>query len=86
MPIYQRTCNKCEFSEENIEKFLESDIPKDCPDCKMKNSFIKDVSSGTAFKMKGECNAEDGYTYSYTNCKANFKGKGGKHGTRKRFG
>ena len=86
MPLYQRTCEDCGFTEENIEKMSEGDIPKDCPECKKKDSFIKGISTGTDFRLKGEGWAEQGYTHEYTNSKAGRANKGGKHGTRKRFG
>lgn len=75
MPLYQRTCKKCEFSCENIEKISEGDISKDCPECETADSFIKDISSGTSFKLKGEGWASDGYDYSYTTCKAGMNEK-----------
>ncbi len=78
MPIYQRTCTKCNFTDENIEKIPEGEVNKDCPECGEKESFQKDISTGTAFKFSGECNASDGYTYEYTDCKANNAAKGDK--------
>lgn len=78
MPIYQRTCTKCNFTEENIERMSEGEVAKDCPECGEINTFTKDISTGTAFKFSGECNASDGYSYEYTDCKANAAGKGDK--------
>lgn len=85
MPIYQRTCTECEFTDEAIESINDGDIIKECPKCK-KETFKKGVSTGTNFQLKGENWAKDGYTYEYTNSLAGRANKGGKHGTRKRGG
>ena len=84
MPIYERTCSKCKFTGDSFDKISEADEILKCPECG-EQTFERDgISTGTGFRLKGECWAKDGYTNEYTNSKANFKGRGTKQGLRKR--
>ena len=83
MPIYERTCTECEFTEDSFDKMSEADEILICPKCN-KQTFKRDGISTTGFRLKGECWEKDGYTNEYTNSKANFGGRGNKQGLRKR--
>ena len=83
MPIYERTCSDCGFSDDSFDKMSDSDKILMCPECK-KYTFERDGISTTGFRLNGEGWEKDGYQHEYTNSKVNFKGRGTKQGLRKR--
>ena len=53
MPRYDFICNICNYKE---ERYVSINYPKlsKCPQCDIKNSFIRCISKGSGFILKGD--------------------------------
>lgn len=51
MPIYEYRCNKCEATDEVLQK-VSDPAPEECPSCGTKKSMEKLISQ-TSFQLKG---------------------------------
>jgi putative FmdB family regulatory protein len=72
MPIYDMQCQTCQKVVEVITLNVNDELPISCG-C---GGSLKKVFDGNfGFKMSGECNASDGYTYRYMDCKAGTDSK-----------
>jgi predicted nucleic acid-binding Zn ribbon protein len=70
VPIYNYVCNKCGNEVEVITTSVSKDKILNPPLCECCGMVMKRSYGDFGFKMVGECNAADGYTYEYTKCKA----------------
>ena len=60
MPMYQYTCQNCNSSVEEIQKYGDPP-PKVCEHCGAKGTLKKDLPRSN-FALKGSCWASDGYS------------------------